>query len=140
MKGPPFRSADKPWRLSATMLLGILSAFLALPVLAAARQGTDASLPACCRAHGKHHCLAARNTSLQESGKPAFRQPATTCPYAPTAPVSVGGKIFHPGWPGFRYAELALRLRSRPHVETGRRTPFDRSQQKRGPPTRSLPA
>ncbi len=57
-------------RLAASLLLVLLLAGLALPMLLARESG----VPACCRRSGKHHCL----MLPQEDG---FRAVAANCPH-----------------------------------------------------------
>ena len=57
-------------RLAASLLLLLLCAGLALPLLLARESG----VPACCRRSGKHHCV------MLPPGD-GFRAVATNCPY-----------------------------------------------------------
>jgi hypothetical protein len=57
-------------RLAASLLLVLLLAGLALPMLLAQGSG----VPACCRRNGKHHCM----MLLRGDG---FRTAAANCPY-----------------------------------------------------------
>src|ERR1035438_5923784 len=57
-------------RLAASLLLLLLCAGLALPVLVARESG----VPACCRRSGKHHC------AMPPQGG-GFRTLAPNCPY-----------------------------------------------------------
>jgi len=38
--------------------------------------------PACCRRNGQHHCAGMQEVSVADSRQPAFRTPATHCPYS----------------------------------------------------------
>jgi hypothetical protein len=66
--------------LAITLLLAFASP-LVVP-LCAATADPEASLPACCRSHGKHHC-AMMHRMLAPSSGPAFTTPP--CPLYPTA-------------------------------------------------------
>jgi hypothetical protein len=66
--------------LAITLLLAFVSP-LVVP-LCAATADPEASLPACCRSHGKHHC-AMMHMMLMASSGPVFSAPA--CPRYPTA-------------------------------------------------------
>jgi hypothetical protein len=67
-------------RRGASILL--LAIFLLGP-LAAAFGDNDASLPACCRRNGSHHCSMARlRAAILASGQPIVTAP-TTCPSYP---------------------------------------------------------
>ena|SRR5664279_470021 len=57
-------------RLAASLLLALLCAGLALPMLLARGDG----VPACCRRNGKHHCV------MLPQGD-GFRTSAANCPY-----------------------------------------------------------
>jgi len=71
-----------------------LSPFI-LPLFAASSD-PEASLPACCRRHGKHHCnmTAAMMAMLAASSGPVFTAPP--CPLYPTAatPVRIVNAFF----------------------------------------------
>jgi hypothetical protein len=48
---------------------------------------TEASLPACCQAHGKHQCfmrLMGQDGAASTSGQPAFSHLSERCPYNPS--------------------------------------------------------
>jgi hypothetical protein len=67
-------------RRGASILLLI---FFLLGPLAAALGDDDASLPACCRRNGAHHCSMARlRAAIMASGQPIVTAPAT-CPSYP---------------------------------------------------------
>jgi hypothetical protein len=72
----------------------LLLAFFLLGYLPAALGDNDASLPACCRRNGAHHCSMARlRAAILASGKPLVTAPST-CPNYPgdnalaTAPLN----------------------------------------------------
>jgi hypothetical protein len=68
------------WFLAIALLIAFGSPLVA--PLFAATVDPEASLPACCRSHGKHHC-AMMHLMLAASGGPALQAPP--CPYYPTA-------------------------------------------------------
>jgi hypothetical protein len=68
-------------RALAIALLIAFSSPLLLPLMAATRD-PEASLPACCRRHGKHHCSMMMAMRAANSG-PAFHAPP--CPFYPSA-------------------------------------------------------
>lgn len=96
----------------------------------------EASLPACCRRNGKHHCMmsmAERNSI--SSDKSQFLAPEEKCPYCPGA-LTLGHQtnVF-----GVQSGQTVfIRLVSQSAVvaqtESKRRISRDRSRQKRGPP------
>jgi hypothetical protein len=71
--------------LAITLLIAFGSPFVA-PLLAATAD-PEASLPPCCRSHGKHHCAMMHSMMLAQSSGPAFQAPP--CPFypAPATPV-----------------------------------------------------
>jgi len=74
--------------LSIAVLAVLLSGFL-VPLA----QGSDASLPACCRAHGAHHCMGM-------TGMDGFHSAASKCPYR-AEPAVISGIV---ALVGFRMA------------------------------------
>jgi hypothetical protein len=68
-------------RALAIALLIAFSSPLVVPLFAATRD-PEASLPACCRRHGKHHCSMMMAMLATDRG-PAFQAPP--CPFYPTA-------------------------------------------------------
>jgi len=61
----------------------LLLSFFLLGPLAAPLGDDDASLPACCRRHGAHHCSMARlRAAILASGNPIVTAPST-CPSYP---------------------------------------------------------
>lgn len=117
--------------LAISMLL-LFSLALISPLFAS--DVVQASLPACCRRVGKHHC------SMPEAG-PDSRQRtsvgiiAEKCPYAPAAPAAFHLLVFAP--PASDAVFAALISHPAVHAQTAAqyRISFDRSRQKRGPPT-----
>jgi hypothetical protein len=75
-------------RLVAAALMLVFTSPLVLPFFAASAD-SEASLPACCRRHGKHHCnmTAAMMAMLAASSGPVLTAPP--CPLYPTAAAPV---------------------------------------------------
>jgi hypothetical protein len=75
----------------------LLILFFALgPLSATLGASEDASLPACCRRHGAHHCALSRETSAStvESGSTPVVYAPFTCPYYPASvAATVSGSI-----------------------------------------------
>jgi hypothetical protein len=65
-------------RWFASVLL-LLTAFLPLQPLLANAQA-DASLPACCRRNGAHHCMVLQAMTIADSGTQSFVRPSP-CPF-----------------------------------------------------------
>jgi len=78
---PTIRQAHPMRRLLAVALLLAFTSPLVLPLFAATVD-PEASLPACCRRHGHHHC-AMMMAMLAAMNHPTFSTPP--CPHYPTA-------------------------------------------------------
>jgi hypothetical protein len=118
--------------LAITLLLAFGSPLLA--PLFAATADPQASLPACCRRHGTHHC-SMNGTTLDAGNGPVFR--ARPCPFYPatsTAPRLVTASLT-------AASALARSLRQDPAPPRasprGARTASLSANLNRGPPTRS---
>jgi hypothetical protein len=114
----------------------ILLVGFSLPLIAPlfASGPSEASLPACCRRDGKHHCMMAGMAMGQAPLR--YRTVTERCPYAPFAGLAL-------------VMPHALALRSAPAIagraftaaaimrdaEAGYRISADRTRQKRGPPS-----
>jgi hypothetical protein len=124
--------------ISATLLLAFFAVLFTLPLLA---DGADASLPACCRSQGKHHCLmsASERRALQSS-EPAFAQVSEKCPYNPASPIATRGNTYQPSLSAAVFGEVLADAAPHTRTETNQRTAFDRSRPKRGPPAPFLSA
>jgi hypothetical protein len=119
-------------RVLALLLLVGFSLPLIAPAFAS--HPDEASLPACCRRNGEHHC--AMSGMIQAGAAGRDRTVAPKCPFAPFAAVAL--MLPHP------YATKAASAVSTPHAgpaamvrdaEAGFRVSFDRTRQKRGPPS-----
>ena len=66
-------------------LASLLVVLLSFPLIAAAfLANPDSSLPACCRANGKHHCaMADRGSAAESSGAPSWKAIQSKCPLYP---------------------------------------------------------
>lgn len=124
------------WRhVVATVLGACFVASLCRPLL---NPSPEASIPACCRRDGKHHCAAMASYLAQErsepDGKPRFNRAPEQCPYrlstfAPTAPQSLGSSQS----PAF-YTSVERQLGILPFAEVRAHAPRSRSHFRRGPP------
>jgi hypothetical protein len=70
--------------LAITLLLALMAP-LAPPLFAAAARDPEASLPACCRRHGMHHC-AMMAAMLRALNRPAFTAPPCSSYPSPATP------------------------------------------------------
>jgi hypothetical protein len=73
-------------RILAITLLIAFGFPLVAPAFAATTD-PEASLPACCRSHGAHHCAMLHSILLALAAKPAFVPPP--CPFYPTRATPV---------------------------------------------------
>jgi len=121
-------------RGAAIALLAVFSCLLMAPLFAA---DSDASLPACCRRNGKHHC-AMRMAFDAWSQHRHFSTVEEKCPYAPLAAVAAHSSVFHAAPARLCFAEVVSHPAQAPQSNALRRISFSRSRQKRGPPSFSL--
>ena len=101
---------------------------------------SEANLPACCRKHGKHHCMmsAVERDGLND-GTPAFTAPFERCPYAPAAILGTHHptKLASPSWQMF-YAKFGGGSAGMGPAIRQRRLARDKAHGKRGPPLSSI--
>jgi hypothetical protein len=116
-------------RSIAILLALVFNWMLILPAFAGS---AESKLPACCRKNGKHHCAL---TQSQEStsapsvqaGRCAFFANDQTLPPIPTVGMPKVGQTI--------LATVLSHRASRPRTEKLGGIPFDRTGQKRGPPS-----
>lgn len=117
-------------RLLAISLLLLFSLPLVSPLLG--ESVGEASLPACCRRNGKHHCeMMGMGASTSRTGAGAIRE---KCPYTPAAPAVLLLPSFTPSTAAAIFAGIASHPAIAPQAEAQLRISFDRARQKRGPP------
>jgi hypothetical protein len=109
----------------------------------AASSAAEASLPMCCRAHGRHKCfLRMTRTEYPASNlsQPGISQASERCAYSPTFPLSPRTNSL--GQPTGFSAAVRLNIAATTEVaSTERSTPFTlHANRKRGPPSPVLPA
>jgi hypothetical protein len=76
-------------RKALSILLLAMFCLPAITPLFALQAQEDANLPACCRRHGKHHCMMSMQDrqAMTASQDPQFAAPTEKCPYAPSMVV-----------------------------------------------------
>jgi len=127
------------WRISSVLLL-TLWALLAAAPFAQAEPDRAASLPACCRIHGAHHCAGeAMRTdgAMQASEAPAFASASLheKCPCTPAGGTSVLlGAATLAEARAFQAPAATVQARHHLSCET-REQDGDGANPKRGPPT-----
>ena len=116
-------------RLLAISLLFLFSLPLISPLLG---DDAEASLPACCRRSGKHHCeMPDASTATSRSGAGAVHE---KCPFTPAAPAILVLPSFTPPTAAAIFAGIASHPAIAAQTEAQLRISFDRARQKRGPP------
>jgi hypothetical protein len=117
-------------RALALLLLVGFSFPLIAPLFASAP--SEASLPACCRRNGKHHC--ALYASMMVS--PRYQTITARCPCYPFTGIAL---MLPHGFAGNARVETVISATGPTAVvreaDAGYRISFDRSRQKRGPPS-----
>ena len=126
--------------LSISLFLATLLPLIA-PVLSIGAMA-QSSLPACCKRDGKHHCAMSvedRAMLMGEDGgaSKGVRVSAVCdmCPYRQTAMGAVHLQVYVAGVASTHTAGVVRLPSAVAQAECLRRISFDRSRQKRGPPT-----
>jgi hypothetical protein len=116
-------------RLLATLLLSVIGLLPVAPVFA----GTSvaAKLPACCRMHGKHKC-----GMRSQQSEPSLYSVCNRCPFStPASSPAVNFPVFPPTRARF-FVKAIFNRQVAPEQLARRLGPsFERSRQKRGPPS-----
>jgi hypothetical protein len=117
-------------RIAAILLLGVFSILLIAPIAMA--QDPEAQLPACCRTHGKHHCMMptgsqSRGPSLQAGNVrcPLFPGAGALASYQQTVTLAASQQFF---------GNITGHPSVHAHTEALYRISYSRTGQKRGPP------
>ena len=118
-------------RAPAVLLIGLFSLWLISPALIASSE--ESNLPACCRRDGRHHC--AMDTVRSDSSGPAMQ--GTRCSFFPVAQAVCTNPIVSllAGISLVTLDNLASQPACHSQIESLYRSSFNRSDQKRGPPT-----
>jgi hypothetical protein len=126
-------------RLLSILLFGATLLPLIAPMLSTGAVA-ESTLPACCRRGGKHHCaMSAEERALMmgDGASKAVRvtAPLDQCPYRQHSLGAVHLQVFTPETTAARSVGVLQRLSAAAQAECLRRISFDRSRQKRGPPS-----
>jgi hypothetical protein len=120
-------------RSIAIFLLVILSSSLGTPLFGLS-SNTDSNLPACCRRDGKHHCASQAMMGMRQSGK-QMTAIGEKCPCYPCAATTAQMHSSVPPPSGVFYPSVLSHPPNSAQSRAGFRISFDRSRQKRGPPS-----
>ena len=119
--------------LTFTLLL-LFSLPLISPLLALTAN-SDANLPACCRRNGAHQCVM-KVQQTESSGPGINLSPIPQrCPAYPAVITSVQHRDLWLHAVSLIFAEIVSHPSIKVQTEARARVAFDRSRQKRGPPT-----
>jgi hypothetical protein len=125
-------------RRALSILLMVVFCTPSLMPLFAGGSADDASVPACCRLHGQHHCLMteAERATLQAMGvaPPELRAPAPKCPYQRQPVRSVQQGRFAVPVSHVVYAALVSHPTGLAQTQSKWRVSREGARQKRGPP------
>lgn len=117
-------------RLLAISLLILFSLPFALPLFGA--RAAAAELPICCRRNGEHHCEMAGVIPTSGSSMSTVSE---KCPYSVAPPAIVVLPSFTPPTAASVFAGITHHPAIAPQSDAQRRISFDRTKQKRGPPS-----
>ncbi|MDR3791767.1 MAG: hypothetical protein P4L03_00160 [Terracidiphilus sp.] len=115
-------------RALAITLLSVFSWMLIAPLLA---PSAEASLPPCCRRHGKHHCSMMTPLTGSQRGVETIQE---KCPFTRVAKGAAHTVAYRSEPAGTCIAPVSKLLTRAPQTITLRSTSLDRSCPKRGPP------
>jgi hypothetical protein len=119
----------------AALLAAIVSFPLMLPMLSPA---PESNVPACCRKDGKHACSMMSKAASHHDNAPAVSLKKEVCPLFPTGKTSPASARVSTVPPAQALSAQLLTFMSAPEqMEARYRVSFNRSWQKRGPPSLS---
>jgi len=128
-------------RFTAILILALLGAFYAVPLLHAVSTDPESGLPACCRRHGKHHCaMMDQYLRLKASGEPTFNAPSQHCPMYPKGLAQTWAPVVAVLLPAQGAVYTCSQSHPVCHAQTQARfrVAYDRTRLKRGPPSSFL--
>lgn len=124
------RKVQRAWAILLLNLIGLL------PLAPAFSRPTHvAQLPACCRAQGKHRCAMRQVTAHASATDPTIYSVCGQFPVQPVSSTAVNPSVFltkasHPF-----FAAISSHPVVQEQIEARYRISFERSRQKRGPPS-----
>lgn len=123
------------YRVCAIVLLGIIAFWLDAPAFTS---GTEAEVPLCCRASGRHKCAMrlSRGALAESDAKTAVQIVAPKCPFLPGMGfTTVTSSAPLPGGGQYCFGSLSSQPAVQAQAEARFRISFARARQKRGPPS-----
>jgi len=118
-------------RAISLSLMMLFSWMLIAPLLA---PDAEASLPACCRRNGKHHCMMHGMVRLKAKGS-GLASVSEKCPCLPDSTGVIHSAKFLPETARQFYTAVVDQTTSAPETPVSFRITSLRSHQKRGPPS-----
>jgi hypothetical protein len=118
-----------------TLSISLLLLFM-LPLVSPlfAASAADANVPVCCRRNGEHHCIMAK-IAQRSAGEPKAASIQARCPYNLAAPAAVNLPFVPDEIRTAIFADAIGDPARSTQSQVRIRIPFDRSHQKRGPPS-----
>jgi hypothetical protein len=97
----------------------------------------ESRLPACCRMHGKHHCMMSMEEldALGSGNGGRFTSEPTKCPLFPKAVSPVPHQTLFCDRAALLYAEVLSHPAQTPQTEAWARVALEGARHKRGPPS-----
>ena len=118
--------------LAITLLIAFASPLVA--PLFAATADPEASLPACCRTHGKHHCMMSVEELQALLGGEHFAAVREKCPLFPRAVAPVPHRTLFIEQSALRFVEAVSHPAQHRQTEAWARIALEGARYKRGPP------
>jgi hypothetical protein len=115
----------------ASILTLLFCWLLALPLFASSG---ELRIPACCRKGGKHHCMAMHIAQLSDAAL-SVDTVAEKCPCCPHSTTASHAQFCAPPTNEAVFAGVVRHPAVSPQTEASYRVSYDRSRQKRGPPS-----
>jgi hypothetical protein len=117
-----------------TIALALTMLFCWTPIAPFFAPDAEANLPACCRRHGKHHCMMRAMERL--GGRPSgVASVSENCPCPPTGACAIHAQIYKPESQETFPARVGVDPLRAPQIQSLFRLAAQRSHPKRGPPT-----
>jgi hypothetical protein len=100
--------------------------------------GSEASLPACCRRNGAHHCAGTMQSAQSPASGIHLSPVPQHCPAYPAVVTQIRHGDLSYNHAALTFAEIVSHPAIKLQTEARARVSLDRASQKRGPPTELL--